>query len=82
MNGAQPLWLRGQTDSPCSVQRWTEENARQFAVLPFCENNIVQPGRERYMLWGRALSDDGFYPIPPDWYSIHLVSANYNIGCY
>ncbi len=34
------------------------------------------------MLWGRALSDDGFYPIPPDWYSMHLVQANYNIGCY
>ncbi len=82
MNNAQPLWLRGQTDSPCSVRRWTEGYARQFTVLPFYEDNIAQPGRERYMLWGRALSDDCFYPIPSDWYSMHLVQANYSIGYY
>ena len=84
MNNAQQLWLCWETDIPCSVRRWTEESARQFAVLPFYEDDIVQPGRERYMLWGslRALSDDGFYPIPHDWYSMHLVQARYSIGCY
>jgi hypothetical protein len=46
MSNAQPLWLRGQTDSSCSVQRWKEENARQLAVLPFYESKNVQPGRE------------------------------------
>jgi hypothetical protein len=82
MSNAQPLWLRGQKDSYCMVQRWTEEHDRQFAVLPFYEDNVAQPGRECYMLWGRALSDWGYYPIPHDWYSMHLVRANYNIGCY
>jgi hypothetical protein len=82
MNNAQPLWLRGETDSPCSVRRWTEEKARQFVVLPFYEDKTVQPGRESYMLWGRALSDDGFYPISHDWYSMNLVPAGYSIGCY
>ncbi len=55
------------------VQRWRDESERQFCVLPFYENDVVVQGRERYMLWGRALSNDQLYPIPLQWYSLDLV---------
>ncbi len=42
-------------------------------MLPFYEGNRVEQGRERYLLWGRALSDGKFYPIPTWWYSLDLV---------
>ena len=48
------------------------EEARQFVVLPFYENGDVEQGGERYMLWGRALSDGILYPIPPQWYTMCL----------
>ena len=50
---------------------------RQFCVLPFYENNNTLPGVERYMLWGRALSDKRFYPVPFSWYSLDLVREWY-----
>ncbi len=42
-------------------------------MLPFYEGNRVEQGRERYLLWGRALSDGEFYPIPTRWYALDLV---------
>jgi hypothetical protein len=42
-------------------------------VLPFYENDVVVRGAERYMLWGRALSDGRMYPIPPEWYVMQLA---------
>jgi hypothetical protein len=68
-----PEWLRGARSSECLVQRWRDESKRQFCVLPFYKNNAVVQGRDRYMLWGRALPDGRLYPIPPDWYSLDLV---------
>jgi hypothetical protein len=29
------------------------------------------------MLWGRALSDGRFYPIPPNWYTLDLVPRRF-----
>ena len=57
------------------MQRWAHEESRQFMVLPFYENDVVVLGKERYMLWGRALSDGKLYPIPPDWYVLQLAFA-------
>jgi len=68
-----PAWLLGQSQSESSVLRWREENARQFCVLPFYEGDRVEQGRERYMLWARALSDGRFYPVPTWWYALDLV---------
>jgi hypothetical protein len=68
-----PDWLQGETDSYCQVQRYSYEEHRQFVVLPFYENNVVAAGKERYMLWGRALSDRTLYPIPHEWYVMYLV---------
>ncbi len=73
MNDSDPTWLRGALWSECSVLRWREENHRQFCVLPFYEGNRVEQSRERYLLWGRALSDGKFYPIPTWWYALDLV---------
>ncbi len=73
MDDSDPEWLHGVNRSSCRVQRWHDESDRQFCVLPFYENNVVVQGRERYMLWGRAVSDERFYPIPPIWYSLDLV---------
>ncbi len=73
MNDSDPAWLRGQTRSESSVLRWREEDDRQFCVLPFYEGYRVEQGRERYLLWGRALSDGRFYPIPTWWYTLDLV---------
>jgi hypothetical protein len=72
-DGADPSWLLGHVASPSYVQRWVDETDRQFCVLPFYENNNTLPGDERYMLWGRALSDKRFYPVPFAWYSLDLV---------
>jgi hypothetical protein len=44
-------------------------------VLPFYENDVVVRGEERYMLWGRTLSDAKLYPVPPDWYVLQLGFA-------
>jgi hypothetical protein len=71
MSHVEPLWLRGEKESKqgeVRVQRVEYEEARQFVVLPFYENGDVKPGEERYMLWGRALSDG----IPPT--VVHHVS--------
>ena len=68
-----PAWLLGQSQSESSVLRWREENVRQFCVLPFYEGDRVEQGRERYMLWARALSDGRFYPVPTWWYALDLV---------
>jgi hypothetical protein len=73
MNDSDPTWLRGKTRSKSSVLHWREEDDRQFCVLPFYEGNGVEQGRERYLLWGRALSDGRLYPIPTWWYSLDLV---------
>jgi hypothetical protein len=75
MSHVEPLWLRGEKESKqgeARVQRVEHEEARQFVVLPFYENGDVEPGEERYMLWGRALSDGILYPIPPHWYTMCL----------
>ena len=72
----EPAWLRGETRSwqrEARVQRWEHEESRQFMVLPFYENDVVVRGAERYMLWGRALSDGRMYPIPPEWYVMRLA---------
>jgi hypothetical protein len=56
MSHVEPLWLHGEKESKqgeARVQRVEHEEARQFVVLPFFENGDVEPGEERYMLWGR-----------------------------
>jgi hypothetical protein len=70
---ADPSWLLGHVASLSHIQRWEDDFDRQFCVLPFYENNNTLPGDERYMLWGRALSDKKFYPVPFPWYSLDLV---------
>jgi hypothetical protein len=77
-----PEWLQGQTSSPSSVLRWHSEAERQFCVLPFYEGGIREPGRERYALWGRALSDGRFYPIPPSMYGLELDQSITDRGRY
>ncbi len=73
LDGADPRWLRGNIRSLCYVQRWHDEMDRQFWMLPFYEDNVPIQGLERYMLWGRALSDKKFYPIPFSWHTLDLV---------
>lgn len=72
MCNSDPTWLDGVTISAARVRRWVHSPERQFVVLPFYENNERVPGAERFMLWGRTLSDGRFYPIPHDWYSLCL----------
>jgi hypothetical protein len=77
MSNVEPLWLRREKASPpgeARVQRWENEEARQFMVLPFYEDGVAVPGKEHFMLWGRALSDGALYPIPPHWYTMALSS--------
>jgi hypothetical protein len=71
MNGSDPTWLRSQRWSEGTVLRWREEDHRQFCVLPFSE--WYKDASLHYLLWGRALSDREFYPIPTWWYSLDLV---------
>ncbi len=66
-------WLSGHVGSLSYVQCWHEETERQFCVLPFYENDVPIQREERYMLWGRALSDKKFYPLPFSWYTLDLV---------
>ncbi len=73
MDGTDPRWLRGIIHSTCYVQRWHDESDRQLCVLPFYDNDVAIQGHERYMLWGRALSDKKFYPMPFNWYTLDLV---------
>jgi hypothetical protein len=68
-----PRWLRGKIGSLCYVQRWHDETDRQFSVLPFYEDDVPIQGEEKYMLWGRALSDKKLYPIQFSWYTLDLV---------
>ena len=77
-----PAWLRGRTTSQSAVLRWHSEPERQFCVLPFYEGNVIEPGHERYALWGRALSDGQFYPIPPSMYGLELGQSLTEPGRY
>jgi len=79
---SDPTWLRGRTTSQNAILRWHSEPERQFCVLPFYEGNVVEPGRERYALWGRALSDGRFYPIPPSMYGLELGQSPAEHGRY
>ena len=58
------------------MQRWEHEESRQFADFPFTRTTthlVCVTHQEKYMLWGRALSDGLLYPIPPKWYVMRLA---------
>ena len=58
--------------SPCEALRWSSYDHRQFCVLPAYECGDVTD-YPIYAMWGRALSDGAFYPIPPSMYRLELV---------
>ena len=75
MNTREPAWLQGLTSSPCSALAWQSYDQRQFCVLPFYpDGDRDRPGL--FAMWGRALSDGSFYPIPPSMYRLDLFRCN------
>ena len=75
MSTSDPAWLQGLTSSPCSAQIWQDYDQRQFCVLPFyADGDRSEP--PRYAMWGRALSNNRFYPVPPSMYRLDLVQCN------
>jgi hypothetical protein len=74
MDSGEPSWLLGLKTSPCAAYRWHDYSERQFFVLPFYpDGDRRQP--EQYAMWGRALSDGLFYPIPPSMYRLALTEC-------
>ena len=74
MDSAEPSWLLGLTSSPCAAYRWHDYSRRQFCVLPFYPDGD-RGQTEQYAMWGRALSDGQFYPIPPSMYRLDLTEC-------
>ena len=57
-------------------------SAREFCVLPSYPdgNRMAKP---HYALYGRALSDGEFYPIPPSMYLLRIVrGGSYEVAGY
>lgn len=71
MGTRDPQWLNGQRESPSQSYMWHSQNHRQFCVLPSYEDGN-RTGRMVYAMWGRALSDGCFYPVPPTMYRLAL----------
>ena len=72
MSSGDPAWLQGIVTSPCEALRWSSYDYRQFCVLPAYERGDIME-YPIYAMWGRALSDGVFYPIPPSMYRLELV---------
>ena len=72
MGTRDPEWLQGQTTSDCRALVWSNVSERQFCVLPSYPdgNRMAKP---HYAMYGRALSDGEFYPIPPSMYLLRVV---------
>ena len=75
MNRGDPAWLQGIVTSPWEALRWSSYDHRQFCVLPAYESGDVT-GYPIYAMWGRALSDGKFYPIPPSMYRLKLAMCH------
>ena len=78
----EPEWLKETSSYPGEdrIQRWQTAKERQFVVLPFYADGAIEPGKELYMLWARALSDQRLYPVPHHWYSMALLHDTRNWG--